>query len=141
MRRGNGDGGIFKLSGKRKNPFAVRITKGWTKDGKQIFEYIGYFKNKTEAKKHLNNYLLNPYDLSNDKITAQQVFDEWEKTTKVSDDVIKAYRGVFKNSGLTNKIFKDIKLKEEHMKWIYFYSDHKTLLFINDFDGIHNLNT
>lgn len=112
MRRGNGDGGIFKLSGKRKNPYAVRITKGWTTDGKQIYEYIGYFKNKTESKKHLNNYLINPYELSNDKITAQFVFDEWEKTTKVSDDVIKAYRGVFKNSGLANKIFKDIKLKE-----------------------------
>lgn len=112
MRRGNGDGGIFKLAGKRKKSYAVRITSGWTDAGKQIYKYIGYYATKTEAKKHLNNYLINPYDLSNDKITAQHVFNEWEKTTKVSDDVIKAYRGVFKNSGLANKIFKNIKLSE-----------------------------
>ena len=51
MRRGNGDGSIFKLSGKRRRPYAVRITVGWSDDGKQKYKYIGYYANKTEAKK------------------------------------------------------------------------------------------
>lgn len=32
--RGNGEGSIFKLSGKRKRPYAILITVGWTVDGK-----------------------------------------------------------------------------------------------------------
>ena len=53
MRRGNGDGSIFKLSGKRRRAYAVRITIGWSEDGKQKYKYVGYYANKTEAKKHL----------------------------------------------------------------------------------------
>ena len=64
MRRGNGDGGIFKLSGKRRKPYAVRITTGWTDEGKQQYKYIGYFENKTAAKKALNEYLINPQTIN-----------------------------------------------------------------------------
>ena len=38
MRRGNGDGSIFKLSGKRRRAYAVRITIGWSEDGKQKYK-------------------------------------------------------------------------------------------------------
>lgn len=108
MRRGNGDGSIFKLSGKRRNPYAVRITKGWSDEGKQIYAYIGYFKTKTEAKKHLNNYLVNPYD-TND-FTTNDIFEKWVETAKFSEEVLKNYKRVIDNSGLGKKIFKDIKL-------------------------------
>lgn len=110
LRRGNGDGSIFKLSGKRRNPYAVRITKGWTDEGKQIYAYIGYFKTKTEAKKHLNNYLVNPYD-TND-FTTNDIFEKWVVTAKFSEEVLKNYKRVIDNSGLGKKIFKDIKLSE-----------------------------
>lgn len=108
MRRGNGDGSIFKLSGKRRNPYAVRITKGWTDEGKQIYAYIGYYKTKTEAKKALNEYLVNPYD-TND-FTTNDIFEKWVETSKYSEEVLKNYKRVIDNSGLTKKIFKDIKL-------------------------------
>ena len=32
--RRNGEGSIFKLSGKRKRPYAIRIAVRWTQDGK-----------------------------------------------------------------------------------------------------------
>ena len=37
-RRGNGDGSIFKLSGRSRRPYAVRVTVGWTDDGKQKYK-------------------------------------------------------------------------------------------------------
>ena len=49
MRRGNGDGSIIKLSGKRRRPYAVRVTVGWSDNGKQIYKYIGYYTGKREA--------------------------------------------------------------------------------------------
>lgn len=53
MKRANGDGAIIKLGGKRRNPYAVRVTLGWNDEGKQLLKYIGYYKTKTEAKKAL----------------------------------------------------------------------------------------
>lgn len=68
MRRGNGDGSIFKLGGKRRRPYAVRITVGYTDEGKQQYKYVGYYATKTEAKAALNAYMANPYDLMQKKI-------------------------------------------------------------------------
>lgn len=108
MRRGNGDGSIFRLSGKRRNPYAVRITKGWTIEGKQKYTYLGYFRTKTEAKKALTEYLANPYDTN--KFTTGDIFEKWLTTAKFTDEVIRNYKKVIENSGLWNKVFKDIKL-------------------------------
>lgn len=110
--RGNGDGSIVKLSGKRAKPFGVRITTGWDKNGKQIRKYLGYYKNKTEAKIALSNYLINPYDLNSNELSTQDIFDKWAENTKVSENVIKAYQGIVKNSGLANLTFKEIKLTQ-----------------------------
>ena len=56
MRRGNGDGSIYKLSGKRRRPWAVRVNTGWTLEGKQMYKYVGYYRTKTEAKDALTDY-------------------------------------------------------------------------------------
>ena len=108
--RSNGEGSIVKLGGKRKRPYAARVTVGWTAEGRQMFKYINYFETKTLAKQALSNYLINPYDLDANKLTAQDVFDKWVETAKFSEEVLKNYRRVIENSGLSKKIFKDIKL-------------------------------
>ena len=64
MKHPNGYGSIFKLSGNRRNPFAVRITTGWDDDGKQVYEYLGYFPSRKKAMVALADYNNNPYDLS-----------------------------------------------------------------------------
>ena len=45
MRRGNGDGSIFKLSGKRRKPWAFRITMGGVVGGGKILhiDIIGFY--------------------------------------------------------------------------------------------------
>lgn len=108
--RGNSEGSIIKLSGKRKKPFAARVTIGWDKNGKQIRKYVGYYSNKTEAKKALNEYIINPYDLS--KITTIDLFEKWAETSKYSEEVLKNYKRVVENSGLSKKVFKDITLMQ-----------------------------
>jgi len=111
--RANGDGCIFILRNKKSNPFAVRITTGWSTEGKQIFKYLGYYPTKTAAKKALNAYLNAPYDLSTTAITMQDVWDKWADTHKLSEGTFNGYRGVFNRLGrLKNKAFRDVKLVE-----------------------------
>ena len=106
--RGNGDGSITKLAGKRRKPYAVRITTGFKSDGTQKRSYLGYYKTVTEAKRALNEYLVNPFDLN--KITTIEIFNKWVKGSKYTEEVLNNYRRVIENSGLSKKIFKDIKL-------------------------------
>lgn len=108
--RGNGEGCIIKLGGKRKNPFAARVTVGYDKNGKQKFKYIGYYRTKTEAKQALSNYSLNPYSL--EKVKTIDLFDKWVETAKFTEAVLKNYRRVVENSGLSKKVFKDISLMQ-----------------------------
>ena len=42
MRLPSGYGSVVKLSGKRRKPFQVRLTKGFTDEGKQIYIYYSY---------------------------------------------------------------------------------------------------
>ena len=49
MRLPNGYGSIYKIGGKRRKPFAVRITTGWEDNGKQIIKYLGTFRTRAEA--------------------------------------------------------------------------------------------
>lgn len=108
--RGNGEGSIIKLGGKRKRPYAVRITVGFTNEGKQIFKYVGYYETKTKAKEELNKFLVDPYDLDSNKLTTLDVFDRWLETAKFSDEVLKNYKRVVENSGLAKKVFKEVNL-------------------------------
>ena len=112
MRMPNGFGGISKLSGNRRNPYAVRITQGWTDDGKQIVKYLGYYKTRSDALKALSAYNANPYDLSEATLTVAQVYDmwvEWLRTDK-KQTVNKRYTSAYKNAKtLTGMNFRDVR--------------------------------
>ena len=56
MRNPNGYGSVFKLSGNRRKPFAVRITKEWTDEGKRIYKYLSYHITRKEAMQALASY-------------------------------------------------------------------------------------
>ena len=84
MKRANGDGSVFKLTGKRRKPWAARITIGWRLDpasGKLTQEYqlIGTFATRIEAETALNDFLQNPYDINAHKLTFSEVYDLWSK--------------------------------------------------------------
>lgn len=82
MKLPNGYGGISKLSGKRRNPWRVRITKGWTIDkengkAKQLYTTLGYYPTRKEAIAALSYYNQNPYDIETDTITFAEVYKKW----------------------------------------------------------------
>lgn len=103
MRRGNGEGSIIKLSGKRRKPYAVRVTVGWTPEGKQKYKYVGYYEKIGEAKAALRAYLVKPFNLYTKDVTVLDLFEEWRKATKLSEITIKGYVSAFRQSEVLHK--------------------------------------
>lgn len=112
MRLPNGYGGVHKLPGKRRKPYAARKTVGWDDKGKQLYKLIGTYKTKPEALKALADFNEAPYDLSN-KFTFAEIYEKWKvkKFEEVSDSSIKAYTTSFKSLAvLHDKVLQDLKL-------------------------------
>lgn len=117
----NGYGSVFKLSGKRRRPFAVRITVGWNKNGKQLYEYLDYFPTRPEAMIALADYNKKPYDISSKKITFAELykrycdeyfykFEQGVKKLKVSQETIYSYQMSYRLSGAIHDLtFVDIR--------------------------------
>lgn len=127
MKHPNGYGSIFKLSGKRRKPFAVRVTAGWEiKNGeaKQKYKYLGYYESRPEAMIALAEYNKDPYDIDNKKITFSEVFELWkkEKYPKMSESNIRGYNAAYSlSASLHNVAFKDIR--KVHMQSIMDVTD------------------
>ncbi len=98
LRRGNGEGSIIKLSGKRRRPYAARVTVGFTPDGKQKYKYIGYYEKKSDARAALRSYLVKPYDLHTKDTTIKTLFNDWLASTKLSKTTVSGYLSAFRQS-------------------------------------------
>ncbi len=103
MRLGNGTGSVYRLSGKRRNPYIVRKTVGWDVDratGKAIQKYItiGYAQTKAKGVEMLMNYNQNPYDLYVVNITFAEVYKRWsgEKFSTISASNVNGYNASYK---------------------------------------------
>ena len=84
MKNGNGNGSVYKANGKRRKPWIVRVTIGYSTTGKQIRKIIGSYETKREGQEVLLEYLKNPNLFS--KITFGEVRKLWwdNYTKKVS---------------------------------------------------------
>lgn len=74
MKNSNGSGSVYKLKGKRRKPWIVRVTIGYTL-GKQVRKIVGTFETKREAQRALLNYCDNPLLYSGK--TFKDVKDLW----------------------------------------------------------------
>lgn len=114
MKLPNGYGSIIKLKGNRRKPFQVRLTKGFTDEGKQIYAYLGYYAKREEALIALSDYNSSPYDITKETITFAEVYEKWSKEhyKKVSDSSIENYSNAYRKycKALYNMRFKDIRL-------------------------------
>lgn len=110
MRRANGEGSIFKLSGKRRKPWAVRITIGYEDNGKQIYKYVGYYPTKTEAKAAMREYLTNPFNLDHKSTKLKDVYDKWSDQSDLAQTTLRSYTSAFNQAKqLHNMVMRDIK--------------------------------
>ena len=112
MRNPNGYGSVIKLSGKRRRPFAARITTGYDDNGKQIYKYLGYYETRKEAMQELSLYGANPYDIDLKNLTMQDIYDRYVKTQKgkVGEGRMESYRSAYTHlTPLLNMKMADIK--------------------------------
>lgn len=72
-----GYGSVYKLSGKRRKPYVVMITEGWTDEGKQIKKIIGYTTTKKEGVELLEKYHINPFNLDETRTTFEDIYNKW----------------------------------------------------------------
>ena len=98
MRRANGSGSVYKLSGKRHKPWAAKITIGWTDDGKQIYKLIGTFETKKEAREALDIYLMAPKQKSH-ALTLEQSWEGFEKSFTGSSGTLSNYKSAYNKTG------------------------------------------
>ena len=112
MRNSNGFGTVIKLSGKRRRPWAVKITAGWTDDGKQIQKYLSYHAKRNEAQQALLEYNNNPHDIDAARITFAEVYEKWspDDYKQLSPKTVIGYKAAYKHCKvLHNKVFKEIR--------------------------------
>lgn len=82
MRNPNGYGSVYKLSGRRRKPYAARITLGFKEAANHrmhpIYKFIGYYKTRAEAMRALALY--NGEEVEDDKkVTLLEVYEAWRE--------------------------------------------------------------
>ena len=76
MRLPNGYGSVVKLSGKRRNPYWVRLTDGWDDRGYPKYKTLGYVHTRSEGLSLLAKYHEDPWD-DNKNMTLKELFTKW----------------------------------------------------------------
>ena len=110
MRLPNGYGSIYKLSGKRRRPYAAMVTTGWTDEGKPIRKYLGYYEKRQAALDALAEYNTNPYNIDDKKITLAELWEKWKAYRQTRKQSIQGgYISAFRRcKSMHNMAFNDI---------------------------------
>lgn len=102
MKLPNGYGSVYKLSGKRRNPWVARKTIGWDFNEEKgraypVYKFVGYYPTKNDALQGLAEYNSDPNGFHFDQITFKQVFERWseEKYPKISKSNCQGYNASF----------------------------------------------
>lgn len=117
MKLPNGFGSVYKLSGKRRNPYIARKTTGWKLDSdgmkaKQQYITIGYYPTKQAALAALVNYNENPYDIQVNNITFTEVYNRWSAVhfVKIVPSACRTWVSAYNHSApLHDMRFRDIR--------------------------------
>lgn len=101
-KRAKNSGTIYKLSGKRTNPWIVRVPNGYDFDdengkAKILYKTLGYAPTKAKAQAMLEEYNSDPYNLDVEDLTFKDVYKLWsdKKFKKISHSNIKGYEASF----------------------------------------------
>lgn len=94
MRRANGTGSVFKLSGKRHKPWCAKVVVGWKDSGQPIYKYIGYYKTKTEGINALAAYSVAPDTVL--RISLEDAWVKWSASYTGRSTTLAAYASAYK---------------------------------------------
>jgi integrase len=130
LKRFNGQGTVYKLSGRRRRPWVAQVTNGWEevdkietveelevikKTKKRLYEIIGYFEERNQAVDALDKHRLTPDELKS-TMTLKQAYEAWSKN-KLNADISKSTKDGIKASwkklaNLENRQFSGIRSDE-----------------------------
>ncbi len=111
IRNPNSCGTVYKLQGRRRRPWIARVTTGFSPEGKQIWQTIGYFVTKIEGMDALALHRINPVS-PKANITLGELYEEWSdvKYKYISKATIDNYKASWKHlSKYENLKFKDLR--------------------------------
>ena len=142
MRNPNGYGCVYKLSGKRRKPYAVRVTDHWERDEetgatRQKYKTLGTYATRAEAFSALTAYHADPHAIPS-AATFSEIFDKWsaEKYQKVSQSAIDGYNLAYKHCATLYDL-KFVDLRKAHMQSVIdkcplgFHSKEKIKVLFN----------
>lgn len=113
LKNPNGYGSVIKLSGRRRRPWAVRVTDGF-EGKKQKYRYIGYYETLTAAREALAKEQIFPTS-PKANITFAELYSEWLDTPAfkgISKQTQDNYTSAYKHlSGLYKVKFTDLRAK------------------------------
>lgn len=111
MKLPNGYGSVCKLSRNRRKPYIVRISDGFTSEGKLIRKTIGYTKTKEEGLALLAEYHKSPWDTDKTGATVQDVFELWKGHNNLAPKTFRSYENRYKNycHSIANLPYKDLR--------------------------------
>lgn len=122
MKLPNSYGSVYKLSGNRRKPWAVRKTVGWKQVPEKmksypIYEFIVYYETRAEALQALAAYNESPYDLHLNSITFEEVYEKWSDLHFETIKCTNSYKAAFKLCEPIKRMrFADIKL--DHLQQV-----------------------
>lgn len=127
MKRANGAGSVYKLSGNRRNPWVAQITLGY-EDGKRLYKVVGYYATKAKAEQAVSLDAVMPAS-ENANMTLSELWEEW-KTTRAYTDISQQtqwnYRAAYNYMSQYHKSkFKDLRLKHFQNMVDRAYAAHK----------------
>lgn len=82
MKLPNGYGSVYKLKGRRRNPWCARKTVGWKDDPVKmtsypVYQFVGFYPTKQDALQALADFNNDPFDLHIEQMTLQELYDRW----------------------------------------------------------------
>ena len=118
MKRAMHSGTVYKLSGKRRNPWIARLSQGYNEEGGRIWYTVGYFRTKTEAVIALDEVRVKPLP-ERPNISLRQIFDEWKigAYKNLSKSSVEMYEAAFKHLSSIQG-FKFTELRAGHYQQI-----------------------
>lgn len=93
MRRPNGSGSVYKLSGKRHKPWCAKVVTGWSETGQPKYKYVGYYRTKTEAQEALAVYKATPAMAAH--ITFSKAYERFIAECDKSPGTIAFYKSAY----------------------------------------------
>lgn len=117
MRNPNGYGTVVKLSGNRRNPYAVRKTTGFNEKGHPIYINIGYAPTKEAGLIMLAEYNKSPWDIEADKITLKELYELWleKRAVKLGKSNYASLKSAYKHCMKLERM-KYNQIKSYHMQ-------------------------